>query len=43
MLLTFQIPQLYIYDVENKTENQLDLEAPIGYYINRVSFIDLYN
>lgn len=34
----FQIPQIAIYNVEEKTENRIDLNLPVGYTANYVSF-----
>jgi hypothetical protein len=39
----FQIPQIQVYNVEEKTENRFDVEVPDRYNIRSVSFIYLFN
>jgi hypothetical protein len=39
----FQIPKICIYDIEEKIENNFELEVPTGYDAILVSFIYLFN
>lgn len=34
----FQIPQIHIYNLEEKAKNHFNLEAPSGYKLNKVYF-----
>jgi hypothetical protein len=35
------MPQIYSYNIDKKRKNQFDLEASMGYKINKVNF--MYN